>query len=73
MRAKVIKPFNDKVSGKYSGLGDEIEVTVERFDEINRYTQHLVKVTEAKKKTAKKPAKAAEAAKETKEAEEQTK
>lgn len=35
MRAKVLKPFKDKYTGTIHQKGHEIDVTEERFEEIN--------------------------------------
>jgi hypothetical protein len=51
MKALVIKKFQDKVTGKVNQKGKTIEVTSERFEEINSAAQgpFLEKISRAKK------------------------
>ena len=49
MKAKVIKRFRDKYSGKIHEAGDIIGITKERFEEINKVAPLVEKVEEPKK------------------------
>lgn len=51
MKAKVLKQFKDKYSGKVYKAGDVITVSKERFEEILTVAP-LVEKVETKKKTA---------------------
>ena len=53
MKAKVLISFNDKYTGKKNQPGDIIEVTAERFNEINKKGK-FVEAYEAPAKSAEK-------------------
>ena len=57
MKVKVLKEFRDKYSGKLYKAGDIIEVSAERFGEIQT-VGNLVEKVEEKTETAKKSKKA---------------
>lgn len=57
MKAKVLKEFKDKYSGKLYKAGDILDVTAERFDEIQT-VGNLVEEVKEKTETAKKSKKA---------------
>ena len=48
MKAKVLKKFKDKYSGKIYKTGTVIEVTEERFEEIRNTDESLVEAVEEK-------------------------
>lgn len=52
MKAKVLKPFKDKYSGKIYKVGEILTVSKDRFAEILTVAP-LVEEVKAKKKTAK--------------------
>lgn len=55
MKAKVIMPFKDKVTGKVLNTGAEIEVTPERLAEIKKAGNYVAEVKADKEtKTEKK-------------------
>ena len=49
MKAKVIMPFIDKVSGKVHNPGDVIDCNAERFAEIKKYVVAVAKAKTTKK------------------------
>ena len=51
MKAKVLRRFKDKYSGKVYKAGEVITISKERFEEILTVA-HLVEKVETKKKTA---------------------
>ena len=57
MKVKVLKEFRDKYSGKHYKAGDIIEVSAERFGEIQT-VGNLVEKVEEKTETVKKSKKA---------------
>lgn len=59
MKAKVLQEFRDKYSGKLHKVGDVIEVSAERFEEIQT-VGNLVEEVKEKAKTAKKAKNTAE-------------
>lgn len=59
MKAKVLQEFKDKYSGKLHKVGDVIEVSAERFEEIQT-VGNLVEEVKEKAKTAKKAKNTAE-------------
>lgn len=59
MKAKVLQEFRDKYSGKLHKVGDVIEVSAERFEEILTVGNLVAEVKE-KAKTAKKAKNTAE-------------
>lgn len=48
MKAKVIMPFKDKVTGETNNLGDVIDVTKKRFAEIKNAGNFIEEVKEIK-------------------------
>lgn len=52
MRVKVVKKFRDKYTKKIHEVGEEIEVTKERYEEINS-TAHGILVKEMPEKKRK--------------------
>lgn len=46
MRVKVINDFIDKHTGKYNPVGAEVDVTNERFAELEKAGKFVVKVAE---------------------------
>lgn len=54
MKVKVIEVFRDKYTNKVYKLNDDIEVTEERFKEINQEHKYVEKVVEDKKGNKKK-------------------
>lgn len=53
MKAKVIEVFRDKYTNKVYTINDKIEITEERFKEINEKHKYVEKVVENKKKADK--------------------
>lgn len=50
MKARVVMPFKDKETKKtYGKVGTEIDVTPERFKEINKSGRYVAPVTEEAK------------------------
>lgn len=49
MKAKVIKRFRDKHSGKYYKVGEVILISKERFEEIQKVDNLVEEVKETKK------------------------
>ena len=49
MKAKVVKAFRDKYSGKMYKVGQNLYISKERFEEINRVSPLVEKVDEPKK------------------------
>lgn len=47
MKAKVIMPFRDKVTNKVMNTNAVIDITKERFAEINKTGRYVVEVKEA--------------------------
>lgn len=54
MKVKVIEVFRDKYTNKVYKLNDDIEVTEERFKEINEKNNYVEKIVENKKENKKK-------------------
>ncbi len=54
MKVKVIEVFRDKYTNKVYKLNDDIEVTEERFKEINEENNYVEKIVENKKENKKK-------------------
>ena len=54
MKVKVIETFRDKYTNKVYKINDEIEITEERFKEINKEYKYVEKVIENKKVDKKK-------------------
>ena len=54
MKVKVIEVFRDKYTNKVYKLNDDIEVTEERFKEINEKHNYVEKIIENKKNNKKK-------------------
>lgn len=54
MKVKVIEVFRDKYTKKVYKLNDYIEVTEERFKEINQEYKYVEKIVENKKENKKK-------------------
>ncbi len=54
MKVKVIEIFRDKYTNKVYKLNDEIEITEERFKEINQKHKYVEKIVENKKENKKK-------------------
>ena len=54
MKVKVIEVFRDKYTNKVYKLNDDIEVTEERFKEINENNNYVEKIVENKKENKKK-------------------
>lgn len=54
MKVKVIETFRDKYTNKVYKINDEIEITEERFKEINEEYKYVEKVIENKKVDKKK-------------------
>lgn len=54
MKVKVIEVFRDKYTNKVYKLNDDIEVTEERFKEINQEYKYVEKIVENKKENKKK-------------------
>lgn len=54
MKAKVKEVFRDKYTSKVYKINDEIEITEERFKEINEKHNYVEKVVENKKENKKK-------------------
>lgn len=54
MKVKVIEVFRDKYTNKVYKLNDDIEVTEERFKEINQEHKYVEKIVENKKENKKK-------------------
>lgn len=54
MKVKVIEVFRDKYTNKVYTLNDEIEITEERFKEINQEYKYVEKIVENKKENKKK-------------------
>lgn len=54
MKVKVIEVFRDKYTNKVYKLNDDIEVTEERFKEINQEYKYVEKIVENKKGNKKK-------------------
>lgn len=54
MKAKVVIPFRDKITGKVMNTGAEIEVTPERFAEIKKAGNYVVEVKADKETKAEK-------------------
>jgi hypothetical protein len=52
MKAKVLKKFKDKYSGKIYKPGTVIEVTEERFEEIRNADKSLIEAVEEKAEEA---------------------
>lgn len=53
MKAKVVSPFVDKVTKKYRNIGEEFEVSKERFAEIKKAGRFVVEVKPESKPEAK--------------------
>lgn len=53
MKVKVIEIFRDKYTNKVYELNDNIEITEERFKEINEKHNYVEKIKENKKKADK--------------------
>lgn len=54
MKVKVIEIFRDKYTKKVYTLNDKIEITEERFKEINQKHKYVEKIVENKKENKKK-------------------
>ena len=54
MKVKVIEVFRDKYTNKVYKLNDDIEVTEERFKEINEKNNYVEKIVKNKKENKKK-------------------
>lgn len=54
MKAKVIEIFRDKYTNEVYKTNDEIEITEERFREINQDYKYVEKIVENKKENNKK-------------------
>lgn len=54
MKVKVIEIFRDKYTNKVYELNDNIEITEERFKEINEKHNYVEKIIENKKNNEKK-------------------
>ena len=54
MKVKVKEVFRDKYTGKVYKINNEIEITEERFKEINEKHNYVEKVVENKKENKKK-------------------
>lgn len=54
MKVKVIEIFRDKYTNEVYKINDEIEITEERFREINQYYKYVEKIVENKKVNNKK-------------------
>lgn len=54
MKVKIIEVFRDKYTNKVYKLNDDIEVTEERFKEINEKHNYVEKIVENKKENKKK-------------------
>lgn len=50
MKAKVIKTFSDKEKKCVHKVGDTIEVTKERYKEIQRFVEEIKEIKKTKKK-----------------------
>lgn len=49
MKVKVIMPFKDKKAGKVRNIGEEFDVTQERFEEIKKSGRFVVEVKQEEK------------------------
>ena len=54
MKVKVIEIFRDKYTNEVYKINDEIEITEERFKEINQKHKYVEKIVENKKENKKK-------------------
>lgn len=53
MKVKVISPFEDKVTKKYRNIGEEFEVSKERYEDIRKAGKFVAEVKPEEKVTDK--------------------
>lgn len=51
MKVRVINPFNDAHTKKYRNIGDEMEISKERYEEIKKAGKYVVEVRAEEKET----------------------